>query len=68
MDVNRDLKFFDWSNAYAPMNELHVDSVIKSFGTRQVLTDIFLTCTKGCLLYTSPSTRDGLLSRMPSSA
>ena len=25
------------------------------------------TCT-GCLLYTSPSPRDGLLSRMPSSA
>ena len=24
--------------------------------------------TKGCLLYTSPSPRDGLLSRMPSSA
>ena len=27
-----------------------------------------LTQTKGCLLYTSPSPRDGLLSRMPSSA
>ena len=25
-------------------------------------------CQKGCLLYTSPSPRDGLLSRMPSSA
>ena len=25
-------------------------------------------CNKGCLLYTSPSPRDGLLSRMPSSA
>mgnify|MGYP003307478368 CR=1 FL=1 len=25
-------------------------------------------CTKPCLLYTSPSPRDGLLSRMPSSA
>ena len=24
--------------------------------------------SKGCLLYTSPSPRDGLLSRMPSSA
>ena len=24
--------------------------------------------TEGCLLYTSPSPRDGLLSRMPSSA
>ena len=29
------------------MNNLHVDSVIKSFGTRQVLTDIYLSCTKG---------------------
>ncbi|HEY9114253.1 MAG TPA: ATP-binding cassette domain-containing protein, partial [Bacteroidales bacterium] len=29
------------------MNELHVDSVIKSFGTKQVLTDIFLSCSKG---------------------
>ena len=27
-----------------------------------------LTVTKDCLLYTSPSPRDGLLSRMPSSA
>ena len=27
-----------------------------------------LTATFGCLLYTSPSPRDGLLSRMPSSA
>ena len=26
------------------------------------------TSTGGCLLYTSPSPRDGLLSRMPSSA
>src|SRR5680860_358009 len=25
-------------------------------------------CDRGCLLYTSPSPRDGLLSRMPSSA
>ena len=28
----------------------------------------FLRGAKGCLLYTSPSPRDGLLSRMPSSA
>ena len=27
-----------------------------------------LDCACGCLLYTSPSPRDGLLSRMPSSA
>jgi len=29
------------------MSKLHVDSVIKSFGTKQVLTDVFMTCTKG---------------------
>ncbi len=29
------------------MGDLHVDSVIKSFGTRQVLTDIFISCKKG---------------------
>ena len=26
---------------------LHVDSVIKNFGTKQILTDIFLSCKKG---------------------
>ena len=29
------------------MNHLHVDSVIKSFGTKQVMTDIYLTCKAG---------------------
>ena len=29
---------------------------------------LWITPTFGCLLYTSPSPRDGLLSRMPSSA
>jgi len=29
------------------MDSLHVDSVIKSFGARQILTDIFLTCHAG---------------------
>ena len=32
------------------------------------LMDHELPCPHGCLLYTSPSPRDGLLSRMPSSA
>ena len=31
-------------------------------------TEYFKARFKGCLLYTSPSPRDGLLSRMPSSA
>ena len=34
-------------------------------GAHVILTDINF---KDCLLYTSPSPRDGLLSRMPSSA
>ncbi len=29
------------------MSLLHVDSVIKSFNTRQVLTDVFVACQKG---------------------
>ena len=32
------------------------------------VTDAGLVHLKGCLLYTSPSPRDGLLARMPSSA
>ena len=35
--------------------------------TNKILSVIYLF-SKGCLLYTSPSPRDGLLSRMPSSA
>ena len=46
--------------------------VIES-GLRPVQNDLFCIGTTvagcmGCLLYTSPSPRDGLLSRMPSSA
>lgn len=29
------------------MNKLHVDSVIKSFGSKQILTDIFISLKKG---------------------
>ena len=32
------------------------------------MVGIFMGCKYTCLLYTSPSPRDGLLSRMPSSA
>ena len=35
----------------------------KHFGTASTLAEL-----RSCLLYTSPSPRDGLLSRMPSSA
>jgi ABC-type multidrug transport system ATPase subunit len=29
------------------MSNLHVDSIIKSFNTKQVLTDVFISCQKG---------------------
>ena len=57
--------------------KIHLDSLVVSF----VLGALFCLWfwlkarkatsgvpSKGCLLYTSPSPRDGLLSRMPSSA
>ena len=37
-------------------------------GKIQVAALILAALVEGCLLYTSPSPRDGLLSRMPSSA
>ena len=39
-----------------------------SYGAVQVRVSEFMTLLAFCLLYTSPSPRDGLLSRMPSSA
>ena len=39
----------------------------RQWGVRDLDTDR-LASAKNCLLYTSPSPRDGLLSRMPSSA
>ena len=48
------------------------DYKLVSFDVKSLFTSITLQlaldCTKTCLLYTSPSPRDGLLSRMPSSA
>ena len=49
-------------------------SKMETYKGARTLTELkeFVTTTKGeagnCLLYTSPSPRDGLLSRMPSSA
>ena len=42
-----------------------VEQVVASVGAG---FDLNITSVKACLLYTSPSPRDGLLSRMPSSA
>ena len=42
-------KHFYWTanNLSILMDELHVDSVIKAFGTKQVLTDVYLSCKTG---------------------
>ena len=44
---------------------IKVDESIRKLA-REMLQSMY--AAKGCLLYTSPSPRDGLLSRMPSSA
>ena len=49
------------SNRELLVSKSHIDSK-----DRILVVDDFLS--SGCLLYTSPSPRDGLLSRMPSSA
>ena len=46
-------------------SDITVDSVLPEWSNDPVGGDILYM---GCLLYTSPSPRDGLLSRMPSSA
>ena len=47
MVVHYHFEFIDRTNYNAIMNDLYVDSVTKSFGIRQILTDVFITCRKG---------------------
>ena len=53
-----------------PGNNLDLDAVCFMLGGNKKLVsdDYFVFYNNFCLLYTSPSPRDGLLSRMPSSA
>ena len=48
------------------VSSISVDNGAGTF--KNVVAATFTTADTGCLLYTSPSPRDGLLSRMPSSA
>ena len=50
------------------INIFPFDLVIKVVVAMQAVITAFTLVTLPCLLYTSPSPRDGLLSRMPSSA
>jgi ABC-type multidrug transport system ATPase subunit len=47
VDIHYSDKFLYRINAYGFMNGLHVDSVLKEFDSRQILTDIFISCKKG---------------------
>lgn len=40
-------KFYTCDNIFTAMSILHVDSVIKSFDNKQILTDIFISCKPG---------------------
>ena len=49
-------------------NQINIDLIRYQLEVEGFEVFIERTGGKGCLLYTSPSPRDGLLSRMPSSA
>ena len=48
--------------------ELRFNRLLIKIFAEVAWSDLVWTQNEGCLLYTSPSPRDGLLSRMPSSA
>ena len=72
-------RHFETLSLLSDINLSHIDTRIKNTSIEiacdvdnpllgyQGATRVF-AAQKGCLLYTSPSPRDGLLSRMPSSA
>ena len=56
------------ASLYEFSDEFDAAMALVSPGTRDLGYDNQYAKVTGCLLYTSPSPRDGLLSRMPSSA
>ena len=65
---NFESKFhFMWLRDNCP-TAIHPTANMRVFNILTVSKNIFPKKYKICLLYTSPSPRDGLLSRMPSSA
>lgn len=47
MVISNPFKYISWFNTFNCMIGLHVDSVTKSFGTKQILTDIYISCNIG---------------------
>ena len=64
--------YYAFRNRYAEMKTMHLRGrsiqVVSEFKNLGELSEIVKNFSYSCLLYTSPSPRDGLLSRMPSSA
>ena len=59
------LKHLDLKSVPCPLNVVKIKLALEKLSKNEQL---IVELDKGCLLYTSPSPRDGLLSRMPSSA
>ena len=66
LGVPRDAEPADIQRAYRRLARQHHPDINKDSGAEERFKDI--AEAYDCLLYTSPSPRDGLLSRMPSSA
>src|SRR5680860_423594 len=62
-------RFQDWARV-TPQHNAFIDALLQSKGHIIATTrrKVDYSLDRDCLLYTSPSPRDGLLSRMPSSA
>ena len=55
-------------NTALALKSIRTEDMRSDRGDRSRVRNVVLLVYEGCLLYTSPSPRDGLLSRMPSSA
>ena len=62
--VDTTLAGWDMGAAFTHSQNKQIDSAVAGYMSANVFEELVRTC----LLYTSPSPRDGLLSRMPSSA
>ena len=71
--TDRTLRLGDVLDDYCPRCRLLMNHDVATLAEGKVIKVTCRTCHnthdyRNCLLYTSPSPRDGLLSRMPSSA
>ena len=70
VDQKRGFSFVDLASGWTMQSSSEVADAVARFANRDVSHRLSAAAleTLACLLYTSPSPRDGLLSRMPSSA